>query len=55
MEARGDRVKAPASRERPDTLKKQPTKAEYDATVDDAGVHVVHRPTESYYDYYPLG
>jgi hypothetical protein len=22
---------------------KQPTKAEYDATVDDAGVHVVHR------------
>jgi hypothetical protein len=33
---------------------KQPTKAEYDATVDDAGVHVVHRPTESYYDYYLL-
>jgi hypothetical protein len=33
---------------------KQPTKAEYDATVDDAGVHVVHRPTESHYDYYLL-
>jgi hypothetical protein len=33
---------------------KQPIKAEYDATVDDAGVHVVHRPTESYYDYYLL-
>ena len=33
---------------------KQPTKADYDATVDDAGVHVVFRPTESYYDYYLL-
>jgi len=33
---------------------KQPTKAEYDATVDDAGVHVVHRPTDSRYDYYLL-
>jgi hypothetical protein len=33
---------------------KHPTKAEYVATVDDAGVHVIHRPTESYYDYYLL-
>ena len=33
---------------------KQPIKAEYDAELDDAGVHVVHRPTESYYDYYLL-
>jgi hypothetical protein len=33
---------------------KQPTEADYNATVDDAGVHVVHRPTESYYDYYLL-
>ena len=33
---------------------KQPTKAEYDATVDDAGIHVVHRPTDSRYDYYLL-
>jgi hypothetical protein len=33
---------------------KRPTKAEYVATVDDAGIHVIHRPTESYYDYYLL-
>jgi len=33
---------------------KQPTKTDYDATVDDAGVHVVFGPTESYYDYYLL-
>ena len=33
---------------------KQPTKTDYDATVDDAVVHVVFRPTESYYDYYLL-
>jgi hypothetical protein len=33
---------------------KQPTKADYDAQVDDAGVHVVFRPTESHYDYHIL-
>ena len=40
--------------QRREDLMKQPTEAEYDATVDDAGVHVVHRPTESHYDYYLL-
>jgi len=33
---------------------KQPTKADFDVEVDDAVVHVVFRPTESYYDYYLL-
>jgi hypothetical protein len=33
---------------------KHPTKAEYDVAVDDAGLHVVHKPTESRYDYYLL-
>jgi len=30
---------------------KQPTKADFDVKVDDAGVHVLFRPTDSYYDY----
>jgi hypothetical protein len=30
---------------------KHPTKAEYVATVDDTAVRVLHRPTESHYDY----
>jgi hypothetical protein len=29
----------------------QPTKADFDVEVDDAGVHVLFRPTESHYDY----
>ena len=33
---------------------KQPTKTDFDAEVDNAVVHVVFRPTESYYDYYRL-
>ena len=33
---------------------KQPTEADFDVEVDDAVVHVVFRPTESYYDYYLL-
>ena len=33
---------------------KQPTKTDFDVEVDDAVVHVVFRPTESYYDYYLL-
>jgi hypothetical protein len=30
---------------------KTPTKADFDVEVDDGGVHVLFRPTESYYDY----
>ena len=30
---------------------KQPTEADFDVEVDDAGVHVLFRPTESHYDY----
>jgi hypothetical protein len=33
---------------------KQPTRADFDVEIDDAVVHVVFRPTESYYDYYLL-
>ena len=31
---------------------KQPTKADFDVEVDDSGIHVVFRPTESYFRYY---
>jgi hypothetical protein len=31
---------------------KQPTKTDFDVEVDDAGVHVLFKPTESRYDYY---
>ena len=30
---------------------KQPTEADFDVEVDDAGVHVLFMPTESHYDY----
>ena len=30
---------------------KQPTKADFDVEMDEAGVHVLFRPTESHYDY----
>jgi hypothetical protein len=33
---------------------KQPTKADFDVEIDDAGVHVLFRPTESHYDYLRL-
>jgi hypothetical protein len=33
---------------------KQPTKADFDIEVDDSGIHVVFRPTESYFRYYLL-
>ena len=33
---------------------KQPTKTDFEVAVDDAGVHVIFKPTESYYDYYLL-
>jgi len=33
---------------------KQPTKADFDVEVDDSGIHVVFRPTESYFRYYLL-
>jgi hypothetical protein len=33
---------------------KQPTKADFDVEVHDGGVHVLFRPTESYYDYFLL-
>jgi hypothetical protein len=31
---------------------KQPTKADFDVEMDESVVHVVFRPTGSYYDYY---
>jgi hypothetical protein len=33
---------------------KQPTKADFDVEMDEAGVHVLFRPTESHYDYLVL-
>jgi hypothetical protein len=33
---------------------KQATKADFDVEGDDAGVHVLFRPTESHYDYHVL-